>query len=617
MSNIEKIKSEIDLKKYLETNEGYVFKGNMTTCPFHEDRHPSMSVDRKQGSWLWYCHACKEGGDIFKYLEKKHGQSINESIDKLCTEFNFNNNFALRTEYIYRVDSGDEIFKIIKIKTSDGNKNYPIYHKENDSWILGKGNHEWIPYTLNRFKDFRRVIICEGEKDADTINELETEFLATSAPCGQGSWDKCLTKYFENFLAIVFLYDVGGEKNVEKHALLLKTSFPEKEISIASVPMKNREDDVSDYLKYFDDKETKKTKLIEIIRNSKPYHLGQILEEKGNDNIFVGTLEDLRISQIPETENLVEPYVFRGGLTEIGGVKGSHKSFFVTQMALFYAGGISPFLTGTIEKPGKVMLIQQEISLGYLKKRLEKMSMSQVFETKKRFFPITTTGQQLKILNNKDYDQIKKWIEQIEPDILILDPLSSFNTSEENMSKDMSKIISRLSEIKSNYNLGLVITHHFSSKRSPGDPSAPVEAGGWFRGHSVLSDAADVLICLHRLPGQRENPNLPKPYEAYNQVEISLRNDRPPPKFSTEFDDFTFLLQKSEIMRDVGKIILPGQIEELLRANDGEMMQKDVISYFKQTASPVTVKRAIREATRIKKETIEGRGSPVLLKLIG
>ena len=31
-------------------------------CLFHEDKIPSLSVNLESG--LWYCHACKKGGDI-------------------------------------------------------------------------------------------------------------------------------------------------------------------------------------------------------------------------------------------------------------------------------------------------------------------------------------------------------------------------------------------------------------------------------------------------------------------------------------------------------------------------------------------------------------------------
>lgn len=569
---------------------------------------------------MWYCHACDLGGDIITYIEKKHGYEKGEIIRNLANEFKLKKTDSRIHEYIYKDVDGKEIFKKVKKIDAAGNKDYIFFHKENGVWSQKMGKHKPIPYNLERFKDYEELICCEGEKDCDNVNNLEISLLATSAPFGQNSWNDSLTRYFEGKKRLYFLYDVGAEKCVEEHASKIKSSLPALDVYVCRVPMPDREDDITNFLEKFENKQIKKEKLLEIINKAEILELSTTLKERGFENIFIGNFEDFLLEDIPEIEYLIDPYVFKGGLTEVGGVKGSHKSFFVTQMALYYASGVSPFLTGNIETPGKVLLIQQEISMGFMKKRLMQMILSGSFFTEKRFFPVTTTAQQLKLLNQNDYDLIRRWIDDYKPDILVLDPLSSFNTTEENMSKDMAKIVNRLSELKATYNLGLVITHHFSSKRNPNDPAAPVEAGAWFRGHTVLSDAADILICLHRLPGQRENPNLPKAYEDYNLVEIALRNDRQPPKFAIEFDEGTFLLKESTIWQEIGKRIMPGQIEELLQANDGRMLQKDIIDYFKPTARPTTVKRAISEAIRqglIKKEILEGRGSPAQLKLTG
>jgi hypothetical protein len=287
-------------------------------------------------------------------------------------------------------------------------------------------------------------------------------------------------------------------------------------------------------------------------------------------------------------------------------------------MAFYYASGISPFLTATIEKPGTVLIIQQEITLAFNKKRLLKMRMSGKFFTENRLHPYTTTAQQLKLTEPKDLDKLKRWIEGAEPDILILDPLNTFHFSEENLAKDMSKLMGLLSELKATYNLGLVFSHHFSSKRNPNDPNAPSEAGGWFRGHSSISDAADVLICLHRLPGQRENPNLPKDYQDYNLVEISLRNERNPKRFAIEFNEETFFLEESTIWQELGKLILPGQITDLIENNNGEMLQGDIVKHFKDETSRTTVRRAIEDSLNqglINKEILAKPGKPVLLRL--
>lgn len=38
-------------------------------CPLHQDTNPSLSIAFKEGAWKWYCHPCRQGGDIFKLVE--------------------------------------------------------------------------------------------------------------------------------------------------------------------------------------------------------------------------------------------------------------------------------------------------------------------------------------------------------------------------------------------------------------------------------------------------------------------------------------------------------------------------------------------------------------------
>lgn len=53
-------------------------------CPFHEEKTPSFSVDPENG--LYYCFGCKEGGNVFTFLEKMEGLSFGEAMRKLAAE---------------------------------------------------------------------------------------------------------------------------------------------------------------------------------------------------------------------------------------------------------------------------------------------------------------------------------------------------------------------------------------------------------------------------------------------------------------------------------------------------------------------------------------------------
>ena len=62
-------------------------------CPWHNDKNPSLSVDRRKG--LYNCFGCGEGGDVFTLVEKMKGYSFKQALDYLKTRAG---HVALKTE---------------------------------------------------------------------------------------------------------------------------------------------------------------------------------------------------------------------------------------------------------------------------------------------------------------------------------------------------------------------------------------------------------------------------------------------------------------------------------------------------------------------------------------
>ena len=54
----------------------------MAVCPFHEEKTPSMSVDRARG--LYHCFGCGEGGDVYKFVQETRGVNFGEALDMLA-----------------------------------------------------------------------------------------------------------------------------------------------------------------------------------------------------------------------------------------------------------------------------------------------------------------------------------------------------------------------------------------------------------------------------------------------------------------------------------------------------------------------------------------------------
>lgn len=54
----------------------------MAVCPFHEEKTPSMSIDRARG--LYHCFGCGKGGDVFDFVQETRGVEFGEALDMLA-----------------------------------------------------------------------------------------------------------------------------------------------------------------------------------------------------------------------------------------------------------------------------------------------------------------------------------------------------------------------------------------------------------------------------------------------------------------------------------------------------------------------------------------------------
>jgi len=84
-AEITRIKQEVSLVRLVESS-GITLKkqGNdyFGCCPFHDDKTPSLSITPSKNEW--HCFgACKEGGDVIRWVEKLHGVSFTKAVHML------------------------------------------------------------------------------------------------------------------------------------------------------------------------------------------------------------------------------------------------------------------------------------------------------------------------------------------------------------------------------------------------------------------------------------------------------------------------------------------------------------------------------------------------------
>lgn len=236
MDIIADIKSR-NLKQYME-GQGFEFKKNMTLCPFHSDSVPSLSVNNKNGSYVWYCHSCQEGGSIIDFVMKQDDISKSSAIKKLKEYYNIEDDKPrIVKKYPYKKD-GKVQYVINRFKPKDFRADRKM-----------KGI-EIIPYHHDEVMKASIVWNFEGEKDADKVRRLG--IIATTFPFGKNHWYPKYAKFFQGKTVHICL-DKGAEKEAEKRAAdLIKTA---KEVKIIELPELTKEgQDVTDWIELHDSK---------------------------------------------------------------------------------------------------------------------------------------------------------------------------------------------------------------------------------------------------------------------------------------------------------------------------------------------------------------------------
>jgi len=83
-ADIDRIRESVDLVDLISEVTKVKRSGRtfMAVCPFHEEKTPSMSIDRARG--LYHCFGCGKGGDLFSFVQETQGLNFRESLEVLA-----------------------------------------------------------------------------------------------------------------------------------------------------------------------------------------------------------------------------------------------------------------------------------------------------------------------------------------------------------------------------------------------------------------------------------------------------------------------------------------------------------------------------------------------------
>lgn len=91
----------------------HIRRNGVACCPFHNDRHPSMKIDKN-----YHCFVCGVGGDVIDYTARMYGLSQYDAAKKLIEDFGL----PVQTEVMSREEKErlrrekEERMRIIQLK---------------------------------------------------------------------------------------------------------------------------------------------------------------------------------------------------------------------------------------------------------------------------------------------------------------------------------------------------------------------------------------------------------------------------------------------------------------------------------------------------------------------
>jgi hypothetical protein len=213
----------------------------LTHCPAHHDEGPSLAVKEEGGRTLWNCHAgCSQEAVTAAIAELAPRQTAVASGRPKRREV---------AHYDYRDVDGKLLYQVVRYEPKGFNQRRP----DGAGWAWGLNGTQRVLYGLPELasaKQSRRVVLVEGEKDADRLRSLG--ILATSYAGGaKAPWQPAWTEQLRGRKVTILVdADVPGIAKALRDAQQLAHHVAE--LRIVLLPdlelQEDHGDDVSDWL---------------------------------------------------------------------------------------------------------------------------------------------------------------------------------------------------------------------------------------------------------------------------------------------------------------------------------------------------------------------------------
>lgn len=197
----------------------------------------------------------------------------------------------------------------------------------------------------------------------------------------------------------------------------------------------------------------------------------------------------------PQTQWLVEGLWSDQAVGILGGEPKCCKSFLALDIAVSVASGTACLRQFPVRRAGKVLLFPAEDSLAVVRQRLE--GIAAAAQVNFQALPVEViTAPSLRLDTPADRLRLRDTVQNLQPALLILDPLIRLHRVDENDATQIAALLSYLRELQRQFQLAVLLVHH---ARKDSNGSRPGQA---LRGSSELHGWGDSNLYMRRKGGR-------------------------------------------------------------------------------------------------------------------
>jgi len=512
-------------RKYYESRIGSEIRKQgasyVARCPFHDDNSPSMSFNFEKG--VWHCHTEHIGGGMIDFEMRFSGVSAGDAGAAISSilglsKYQFSHAGVTEATYDYRDEQGRLLFQVVRSRNPETNKKRITNRRPvgKNGWEYSLGNVRRVLYRLDEVIRATEVVIVEGEKCAEAVraafcNAMGEEdaclahgFAVTTNPHGAGKWRDDFAPFLTGKKVVVMPDNDGPGRD---HMHMVASSVAKFAVGVRwlDLPVDSEKDDAADYLANHEWSE-----LHTLIQRAPAWRRAD------DDSLLVSA--PAFIKHVPAVIDWkVEGLIEKGTSGFIIALPKSGKSFATVCLAVALAGGHS-WLDFRVSEPTRVALVSREDAPGLTARRLRRAMIGMGYEVDDPLWEtnlMVNTRNQSKSLMLDDDEQLAALISELQRrkiEFCILDVLNVLHDADENDNTEMRKVLTRVSQIRSEVGCQICVVHH--SVKDWDDTKTLSQLA---RGSSAIAGFAEFIIGIRMVDEEQQ----------VRQMRFETKSDRP------------------------------------------------------------------------------------------